>query len=332
MSDIPVIFSTNAAEVGPQIAAAARATEHADGAQKKFATTIDKVTHAIEHLLGRGGRHIEMGEKMGGVVGKLVVAYVILEKTMRIVDAAFEKYDKHIEATIENEQELEKAIRKTNMAQSQRGLDFAKKEGSNIRKLTSTGGLDLAKQFANKTGDFGESSQAVMDAKHRFGSDAEKALNVASRISNVTGASLDETVKKLSKGDLDNPEAAGQRIGRQQTRARDFNFKAGEQAINASATVAALNNANKNSGAIANNDLGLVSQSGLASGTARSEAIAPLATLTAEKFAASMEKLQVLQKISENTGWLRNTYEFLKSPGNSAAEKMTEYARNMPGQ
>ncbi len=285
MADIPVIFSTNAAEVAPQIEGAAKATEHAVVAGNKMQSTWDRITHAITHLTGNMGRHVSMAQKMGGVVGAVSIGYIALEKALATVHELMQRHEKVLEGQIEAEVRLEKAIRKTNITQSERGLQFGNKEGSNIRKLTATGGLDLARQFANKTGDFGQSAQAVMDAKHRFGPDAEKALNVASRISNVTGASLSETVKKLSKNDLDNPEAAGQRIGRQQTGARDFNFKSGEQAINTSATVSALNNINKNAGAVANNDLGLISQSGLASGTQRAEALNPLSAMQVEKFA-----------------------------------------------
>ncbi len=329
MVDIPITFSTNATDVEPKIVRLYSSTDKLDFLTNKLGKTWGRVEHAIIHLSGSFGRHIGLGEKMGGVVGKLVIGYVILERTMRIVDSAFEKYDKRIEATIENEQELEKAIRKTNLAQSQRGLDFGKKEGASIRKLTATGGLELAGKFANKTGDYGESAKAVLDAKHKFGGDAEQYLNLASRISNVNGKSLSDNVNALHKGDLSNPDIAAQRVINRDKDLRGTSFIEAEKRVSASTTVGALNRAANDQGVVANNDLRLVSQGGLASGAARVEALEPLAVLTAEKFAASMEKLQVLTKISENTGYLRNVYEWIKSPGHSASENMVEASQTV---
>ncbi len=315
MTDIPIIFSTNAAVVAPQVEAAAKATEHADAAGKKIHSTWERVTHAITHLTMGYGRHVTMAQKMGGVVGAVAIGYIAFERVLHSINVVLERHHKWLEKSIESEVNLEKAVRKTNMTQSQRGVDFGKKEGANIRKLTATGGLDMANKFASTTGDFGESAKAVLAAKHKFGDQAENGLKIAARISNVTGESLNKTIEAMHKGDLSNPDAAAQRISRKQTGDKGLDFKAAEQKISASATVSALNNINKNSGAIANSDLGLVSQSALASGNNRAEALNPLSGMQVEKFAESMDKLRVLNEINTHTGIMAQAIAVILSPG-----------------
>ncbi len=312
MADIPVIFATNAGQVTPPIEGATAAIHKASGAQEKFQGTVGRTEDALSHLAGGFGRHIRSMLHVGGVLGTVGIAYFALEKALGVVEKAVERHDKKIEDAIKTEEDLEKQIKKTNMALSERGLSFGEKNGSAIRNLTASGGLDLAKQYTTVTGSFSEAAKATEEAQHkRFGGRSEEAMRIAARVANVTGESMSDVVKRMSVHDIENQEM--DRLVRVKT---GKNFYQSERAIESSKDIKALNLNNRNAGTTELMNLGLISQSALASGTARADAANPTMAFQVEQYQEAQKATAKLEDIARRTGLTNFLLEKISNASN----------------
>ncbi len=317
--DIPVTFSTNAPQVTPQIQAATGAIDKAANAHDKFQGHVGRTEKALAKMTGRFGHHIESMLHLGGVLGTVGIAFFALEKVLSIVEKAVEKHDKKIEEAIKAEEELEKQVRKTTLAFSERGLAFGKDNGGAIKRLTASGGLDLAKQYTLTTGSFAESAKATEEAQDKkFKGRSADVLKIAARVSNVTGESLSEVVKRMTLNDVNNQSY--DKLTKEKT---GKNFYQSELAVERSGDARRINANNRNAGSTELQNIGLISQSGLSSGAARAEQADPTSAFQVKQFQERQQSEAHLEEISRKTGLTNfllekivNAKEFYLGAGN----------------
>ncbi len=335
MSDIPIIFSTNAPETEAQVAAATNAVEKSEQAAKKHNKTHeDGAKHADKAALswknlGRGfgqlGREISHVMGHGGTLGAAVAGYIAFTKALEISNFLLEHHKEEVKNVAEAHLKMAQAVRQAADETAKSGANAAGAQGASITRLVGQGGngLAMANAFTKSgSGSATEVQQAMIEAKTKFGANAESAMFIASRAAKAGGLSIGEGIKNLSANELGDPSLAASRLLAVGRGDRSFSAQelfATEDRLKANTTTAALGQLREISG---QKDVVEQGNIPLAMGQARADLGAarnPLTKIMLDQYNTDIQALSVLQQIRDSQSNIESIFDRIMNPEKNAS-------------
>ncbi len=324
MSDIDVIFASNASEVVGPINAVGSATVKAELASRTLGSTVRELGKHI-HELGRvaGGTALHLGKALGtgGAVGVAIIGIVALHKALELADHFLDRNKEHAKAVGEEYLKMARNVKSATDSMGKTGLETESKQGQTIKKLIAQGGggLVLANSISSKYGVSPEEAQkATIEAQKKFGAGAPQALEAAGRAFAAGGPDLSEGIKKLSKGSL----AHGSNVAASKLFGSDIT-----QAEKNISTSALGTNLQKIEGIHARQGIAgqeMVGQGVRSAAQEFSVAVNPLANLMTEQVVKQREELEVLKQVRDNLGFIATAYDKVRHPFANAGAKYSD--------
>ncbi len=329
MSDIEILFSSNASTVIPQIDGMNKSVSLGETIAQKFTRagkSVGEMLHEVGRSAGHAGHELGRAFGKGGGVGIAIAALLALRVAVEVADHFLDRSKEHAKAAGESYLKMAQNVKQANDIMGKAGEKTAATQGQTMLKLIGAGGggLALANSLSAKYGVPPEEMQkATAAAQKKFGSMAPTALEAAARAFAAGGPDVSEGIGHMSKGLLaKGSDAAASKILGGDIASAEKNIGASEAGSN----IGKIRGIQSQT-AISGQDM--LGQGVRSAASDFSAAIHPLASIMTEQTLKQNEELEVLKGIRDQMGVIATIYDHVRHPFANAGAKYSDAASDM---